>query len=64
MNQHGRKKKKRVTKGGIFEGEKCFEHIRIILNATSDNEIERILVGKDMEDENIILKRVYRRLIS
>lgn len=49
---------------GIFEGEKCFEHSRIILNATSDNEIERILVGKDMEDENIILKRVYRRLIG
>lgn len=49
---------------GLFADEVIFEHSRIILNATSDNELERILVEKDMEDENIFLQRTYKKLLS
>ncbi len=48
----------------LFASEKIFEHSRIILNATSDNELERILVGKDMEDENKCLQKLYNRLLK
>lgn len=48
----------------LFPSESIFEHSRIILNATSDNELERILVGKDMEDENRFLKKIYNRLLK
>ena len=48
----------------LFASEKIFEHSRIILNATSDNELERILVGKDMEDENKYLQKLYNRLLK
>ena len=48
----------------LFASEKIFEHSRIILNATSDNELERILVGKDMEDENKYLQKLYKRLLK
>ena len=48
---------------GLF-GEKIFEHSRIILNATSDNQLERILVEKDMEDENIFLQKIHKALLS
>ena len=48
----------------LFDSEKIFEHSRIILNATSDNELERILVGKDMEDENKYLQKLYNRLLK
>ena len=41
-----------------------FEHSRIILNATSDNELERILVGQDMEDENKYLQKTYKFLLK
>lgn len=47
----------------LFPSESIFEHSRIILNATSDNELERILVGKDMEDENRYLQKMYNRLL-
>lgn len=49
---------------GLFDNEVIFEHSRIILNATSDNELERILVEKDMEDENIFLQKTYNKLLS
>ncbi len=49
---------------GLFPSESMFEHSRIILNATSDNELERILVGKDMEDENKYLQKMYNRLLK
>ena len=49
---------------GLFENEEIFEHSRIILNATSDNELERILVEKDMEDENIFLQKTHKKLLS
>ena len=48
----------------LFPSENIFEHSRIILNATSDNELERILVGKDMEDENKYLQKLYNRLLK
>ena len=48
----------------LFASEKIFEHSRIILNATSDNELERILVGKDMVDENKYLQKLYNRLLK
>ena len=48
----------------LFTSESIFEHSRIILNATSDNELERILVGKDMEDENRFLQKIYNRLLK
>ena len=49
---------------GLFPEEKMFEHSRIILNATSDNELERILVGQDMEDENKYLQKTYKFLLK
>lgn len=49
---------------GIFPSEKIFEHSRIILNATSDNELERILVKQDMEDENKFLQKIYNHLLQ
>lgn len=48
----------------LFPSETVFEHSRIILNATSDNELERILVDKDMEDENKYLQKMYNRLLK
>ena len=48
----------------LFPSESIFEHSRIILNATSDNELERILVGKDMEDENRFLQKIYNLLLK
>ena len=49
---------------GLFPEEKMFEHSRIILNATSDNELERILVSQDMEDENKYLQKTYKFLLK
>ena len=49
---------------GLFPSENMFEHTRIIVNATSDNELERILVGQDMEEENKYLQKVYNSLLK
>ena len=49
---------------GLFPDETLFEHSRIILNATSDNELERSLVSQDMEDENKHLQKVYKFLLK
>ena len=49
---------------GLFPSETMFEHSRIILNATSDNELERILVNQDMEDENKYLQKAYNLLLK
>ena len=49
---------------GLFPSESMFEHSRIILNATSDNELERILVNQDMEDENKYLQKAYNLLLK
>lgn len=42
--------------------ETLFEHSRIILNATSDYEMERIMVADDMKEENKCLQNMYRKL--
>ena len=49
---------------GLFHNENIFEHSRIILNATSDNELERILVYDDMENENKYLQNIYNTLLK
>lgn len=49
---------------GLFPDEGIFEHSRIILNATSDNELERILVANDMAEENKFLQKAYNLLLS
>lgn len=49
---------------GLFPAENIFEHSRIIVNATSDNELERILVAQDMEDENKYLQKMYNHLLK
>lgn len=49
---------------GLFPNENIFEHSRIILNATSDNELERILVNDDMENENKYLQNIYNTLLK
>lgn len=49
---------------GLFPNENIFEHSRIILNATSDNELERILVADDMEEENRFLQKAYKHLLN
>lgn len=49
---------------GLFPKESIFEHSRIILNATSDNELERILVANDMAEENKTLQKIYKRLLN
>ena len=49
---------------GLFHNENIFEHSRIILNATSDNELERILVNDDMENENKYLQNIYNTLLK
>ena len=48
---------------GLFPEETLFEHSRIILNATSDNELERILVANDMDEENRSLQKIYNYLL-
>lgn len=49
---------------GLFPDESIFEHSRIILNAVSDSELDRLLVSQDMENENRFLKKIYNRLLS
>ena len=49
---------------GLFPSESIFEHSRIILNATSDNELERLVVVQDLHEENIHLQKAYYRLLS
>ena len=49
---------------GLFPKENIFEHSRIILNATSDNELERLLVVDDMEEENKFLQKIYNHLLK
>lgn len=47
----------------LFPSETIPEHGRIILNAMSDSELERILINKDMEDENKYLQKIYKHLL-
>lgn len=44
----------------VFTGKTLFEHSRIILNALSDNLLERNLITNDLELENKALREVYQ----
>lgn len=44
----------------VFPGKTLFEHSRIILNALSDNLLERNLITNDLELENKALREVYQ----
>lgn len=44
----------------VFPDKHLFEHSRIILNALSDNEMERNMITNDLEDENRALREIYR----
>lgn len=46
----------------VFPGKTLFEHSRIILNALSDNLLERNLITNDLELENKALREVYQHL--
>ncbi|MBO4573852.1 MAG: hypothetical protein J5708_00805 [Bacteroidales bacterium] len=46
----------------VFTDKTLFEHSRIILNATSDNLAERLLVDSDLELENKALRDIYNHL--
>ena len=43
----------------IFQDKKLFEHSRIILNAFSDNLMDRSLITNDLEQENKALREIY-----
>lgn len=43
----------------IFPGKKLFEHSRIILNALSDNPLDKQLINSDLEQENKALREIY-----
>ena len=47
----------------IFPGKTLFEHSRIILNALSENHIERNLITSDLEQENKALREVYAHFV-
>ena len=46
----------------IFPEKTLFEHSRIILNAFSDNEANKLLVDSDMEQENKALRDIYTHI--
>ena len=43
----------------VFPNKTLFEHSRIILNAMSENVIERNLITNDLEQENRALRELY-----
>ena len=48
----------------VFPDKKLFEHSRIILNAFSDNIMERSLITNDLEMENKALRETYKKVIN
>ena len=48
----------------IFPDKTLFEHSRIILNALSDNPMERALITNDLEQENKALREIYKKVIN
>ena len=48
----------------IFPNKTLFEHSRIILNALSDNPMERALITNDLEQENKVLREIYKKVIN
>ena len=48
----------------VFHDKKLFEHSRIILNAFSDNVMERSLITSDLEQENKALRDIFKKVIN
>ena len=48
----------------VFPDKKLFEHSRIILNALSDNPIERSLITNDLDQENKAMREIYKKVIN
>ena len=48
----------------VFPDKKLFEHSRIILNAFSNNVMERNLITNDLEQENKALREIYKKVIN
>ena len=48
----------------VFPDKTLFEHSRIILNAFSDNALERSMVSSDMELENKALREIFKKVIN
>ena len=48
----------------IFPDKTLFEHSRIILNAFSDNIMERSLITSDLEQENRALRDIFKKVIN
>lgn len=47
----------------IFPDKKLFEHSRIILNALSDNILEKDMITNDLEQENQALREIYHYFV-
>ena len=48
----------------VFPDKTLFEHSRIILNALSDNIMEREMITNDLEEENKALRVVFKKVIN
>ena len=48
----------------VFPDKTLFEHSRIILNAFSDNAMERTLITSDLEQENKALREIFKKVIN
>ncbi len=48
----------------VFPDKILFEHSRIILNALSDNIMERSLITNDLEQENKALREIFKKVIN
>lgn len=48
----------------VFPDKTLFEHSRIILNALSDNPMERSLIASDLEQENKALREIFKKVIN
>lgn len=48
----------------VFPDKTLFEHSRIILNALSDNILERSMITSDLEEENKALREIFKKVIN
>lgn len=48
----------------VFPDKTLFEHSRIILNALSDNILERSMITNDLEEENKALREIFKKVIN
>ena len=48
----------------VFPDKNLFEHSRIILNAQSDNILERSMITSDLEQETKAIREIYKKVIN